>query len=176
MAELGHFFEQGGYGMYPLVVCSVLAALKHALLAPDRIRAVADNALSLELAAIEPESRTLRTVLQLTTLIGLLGTVVGLCGGYQSVCMTGAHSRQAALAQSISEAMCCTALGLAISIASLAALAFLRSRADRLRDELPWITQAIVNRVVEHHSRLRIHGERRALLPLHYRTTAEQSG
>jgi biopolymer transport protein ExbB len=74
----------------------------------------------------------LGTVGNLSTMLGLLGTVYGLMIAFASLSDTGGGERAVRLSEGISTAMSTTALGLLVGIPALAAHAALDSRARAL--------------------------------------------
>ena len=80
-------------------------------------------------ARMEKHLPTLATLASVATLMGLLGTVIGMIEIFAA--QTTAAQQPAQLAQGISMALYNTALGLMVSIPSLLAWRWLRSRADQ---------------------------------------------
>ena len=95
------------------------ASLRQALEAEGRIMA----------AQLEKHLPLLATIASAATLLGLLGTVIGMIDIFSAQAQQGQQVAQ--LAQGISVALYNTALGLMISIPSLLAWRWLKSRADQ---------------------------------------------
>ena len=111
----------------------------------------------------------LRGIVAVSTLFGLLGTLLGLMGGFGHA-NADAASRATMLARGISEAMSCTAFGLFVSMCAFAAATFLSSEVDRLADEVNATAHELRNRVVEHRAVLRWNGLRAPLEHATYRS------
>lgn len=80
-----------------------------------------------------------------STLLGLLGTIQGLILAFHSVGEATAEARSAALAQGIAVAMYTTFFGLLVSIPLLVAHALLASRANAVLDDLDHYAMKLVN-------------------------------
>ena len=74
---------------------------------------------------------TLGTIAGISPLLGLLGTVTGIIHAFTAVQMGGMGDARA-LAGGISEALICTAGGLAVAIPSFAAYRYLRGKVERI--------------------------------------------
>ncbi len=69
-------------------------------------------------------------------MLGLLGTVVGMVGAFDTIAMTEGPARPDQLGGSISQALVTTVLGLIVAIPATAAYTFLRNRIDTLTAEV----------------------------------------
>ncbi len=78
----------------------------------------------------------LGTIANISTLLGLLGTIVGMIDAFSSLGAASATERAALLSQGISVAMYTTAYGLIVAIPSLAAYAVLQNRSQKLMEDL----------------------------------------
>ena len=88
------------------------------------------------LPAIERRTHYLATFSNASTLLGLLGTVLGLIGAFGALGNADPVEKANLLSAGISEAMSCTAFGLMVAIPSLLAHAYLQSRTTELIDTL----------------------------------------
>jgi biopolymer transport protein ExbB/TolQ len=70
------------------------------------------------------------------TLLGLLGTIVGLIRAFGSVGAANAAEKAALLSQGVSEAMYATAYGLCMALPALIMYAVLQNRANALSEDL----------------------------------------
>lgn len=224
VATLAQHFEAGGWGMYPILWCSVIlvaitidrllcqwaprsrgdelraavnehlrvgdvegalavairatgpgarlasVAVRHALMPIPVIEQAITSHAELELAPFRQRIGALRMIVAVSTLFGLLGTILGLVGGFGHPANADAASRATMLARGISEAMNCTAFGLFVSMCAFAAATFLSSEVDRLADEVNATAQELRNRVVEHRAVLRWNGLRGPLERATYRS------
>jgi biopolymer transport protein ExbB len=84
------------------------------------------------------QSRTafLVTIANVSTLFGLLGTIIGLVQSFQAVGSANAQMRSALLAQGISTAMNATMLGLGVAIPCMIAYSLLMSKTTKLVSEV----------------------------------------
>lgn len=78
----------------------------------------------------------LATIANVSTLLGLLGTIIGMIDAFSSLGAASAADRATLLAQGISMAMYTTAYGLIVAIPSLAAYAILQNRSTELMEDL----------------------------------------
>lgn len=86
----------------------------------------------------------LSMISNVVTLIGLLGTVVGLMMAFKAVGSADASQKSALLANGISMAMIATALGLTVAIPVMVAYSFLHDKQSRLFSELDRCTAQVV--------------------------------
>jgi len=102
-----------------------------------------------EMMAIIPqlEKRTAYISLfaNLSTLLGLLGTIIGLIQAFQAVANAAASEKAALLSASISEAMNCTAFGLIVAIPLLVVSLFLTTKAGNIIDSLEMASLKTLN-------------------------------
>ena len=95
------------------------------------------------------EKRTPYTALfaNVATLLGLLGTIMGLISAFEAVATAAPSEKSALLSASISEAMSCTALGLLVAIPMLAANLYLNLKASTIIDSLEMASLKTVNSI-----------------------------
>lgn len=102
-----------------------------------------------EMMAIIPqlEKRTAYIALfaNLSTLLGLLGTIIGLISAFQAVANAAAAEKANLLSASISEAMNCTAFGLIVAIPLLVVSLFLTTKAGNIIDSLEMASLKTLN-------------------------------
>jgi biopolymer transport protein ExbB len=102
---------------------------------PADIRRTFEEATSRETPLLERNLITLTTIASIATMIGLLGTTVGMIRAFQAMAHTGAPDA-IQLARGISEALFNTAGGLANAILGIIAYNFFVSRVDRFSYEI----------------------------------------
>jgi biopolymer transport protein ExbB len=88
----------------------------------------------------------LSMISNVVTLIGLLGTVVGLIMSFKAVSFADVSQKQSLLADGISMAMHATALGLMVAIPVMVFYSFLHAKQGRLFSEIDMYT----NQLMEH--------------------------
>jgi biopolymer transport protein ExbB len=77
----------------------------------------------------------LATIANVATLLGLLGTIMGLIESFEAVGSANAQQRSALLAAGISTAMNATMLGLAVAIPCMIIFSYLTNRTNKLNAE-----------------------------------------
>ena len=133
-------------GDYPTLQL-VKAGLTHANKGPDEI----DAAMSEKMSELKPmaEKRigSLWSLANIATLIGLIGTVVGLITTFSAVSdpRLSAAQRQAQLSLGISEAMYNTAFGLGIAVTCMIAHLFLHQRSKNIQHDLDATQERVFN-------------------------------
>lgn len=110
-----------------------------------------------EMMAIIPqlEKRIAYTALyaNMATLLGLLGTVMGLIRAFDAVANAAPAEKSNLLSASIAEAMNCTSFGLMVAIPMLLINLFLTTKAKRIIDSLEIISLKSLNILFRHTSR-----------------------
>lgn len=103
---------------------------------------------SLELIpTIDKRIHYLLTLANISTLLGLLGTIHGLIMAFSAVASAEASQKSALLATGISIALYNTAFGIGVAIFFLLMYSVLMSRANRLIDEIDAYSLKIVNMI-----------------------------
>ena len=109
-----------------------------------------------EMMAIIPqvEKRIAYTALyaNMATLLGLLGTVMGLINAFDAVANAAPAEKSNLLSASIAEAMNCTSFGLMVAIPMLLANLFLSTKARHIVDSLEIISLKALNVIFRHAS------------------------
>lgn len=99
------------------------------------------------LPQLEKRIHYLYTLSNVATLVGLLGTVVGLITAFAAVSMADPAQKAAMLANGISLALNNTAFGLLVAILLMVAYSYMQSRAARLGDEIDEFSLRLINRL-----------------------------
>ena len=102
-------------------------------LSPEALREEVQRAGEAELSALESNLRGLEVIGTLAPLLGLLGTVLGMIRAFMRLEEAGARVDPSLLSGGIWEALLTTAVGIAVAIPAMAALAWLESQVDRVR-------------------------------------------
>lgn len=111
----------------------------------SEIEVAAEEGLMEVLPAIEKRTHYLGTFSNMSTLLGLLGTVIGLIGSFAALGSADPAEKADLLSKGISEAMNCTAFGLMVAIPSLLLHSYLQSRTTELIDGLEAVAGKFVN-------------------------------
>lgn len=110
-----------------------------------------------EMMVIVPqlEKRTPYTALyaNVATLLGLLGTVMGLINAFYAVANAAPAEKSALLSASIAEAMNCTSFGLMVAIPLLITNLLLSTKTSRIVDSLEIISLKVLNAIFRHATR-----------------------
>ncbi|MBF6608502.1 MAG: MotA/TolQ/ExbB proton channel family protein [Flavobacterium sp.] len=99
--------------------------------ASETIQKEIEEATSLEMPMLEKNMTILSSLVSLGTLVGLLGTVLGMITAFGALATTGTPD-QAALANGISEALINTATGILTSVLAIIAYNYFTSKIDTL--------------------------------------------
>ena len=106
---------------------------------------------ALDIASSETAPRLMKNlghlamVANVVTLIGLLGTVVGLITAFRAVSFADVAQKQTLLAEGISIAMTATMLGLMFAIPTMAMYSFLHAKQGQLFSEIDQCSQKIID-------------------------------
>lgn len=96
------------------------------------LRRAIEEAAMVEVPRLEKNLKALATIAHITPLLGLLGTVVGMIGAFQSIEGAGAFVSTGQLAGHIWKALLTTAAGLSVGIPASAFYNFLHGRVESL--------------------------------------------
>lgn len=132
----------------------VKAGLLQVRRSDDVIQSTMDEAALLEVPYLERRTGYLAMLSNVATLMGLLGTIIGLIHSFGAVAKADAATKSTLLAAGISEAMNCTAFGLVVAIPSLLAYALLQSRTQKCVDEINEGSVRIVNLILLNREKL----------------------
>lgn len=105
---------------------------------------------SLDIAASEVAPKLMKglghisMVANVVTLIGLLGTVIGLITAFRAVGFADVAQKQTLLAEGISIAMTATMLGLMFAIPAMVAYSFLNAKQGQLFNEIDQCSQKVI--------------------------------
>jgi biopolymer transport protein ExbB len=117
------------------------------------VQAAMDEAALRELPRLNARTPYLAMLANFAVMAGLLGTISGMIKAFASV--AGASANKAViLAEGISEALNCTAFGIAISLVGLLAFSLLSGKTTNLTDDINEVTVQVVNLVTAHRSQM----------------------
>jgi len=118
----------------------------------DRVREAVEEAGLIEVPQLEERLNLLATIAQITPLLGLLGTILGLMDAFKQLQADGlyAHiSGEHSLADGIWRALICAAAGIAVAIPVHAGYNYLVSRVNKIVLDMERASGEIVNIVGE---------------------------
>ena len=118
------------------------------------VQSAMDEAALNEIPKLEKRTGFLPMFSNMATLMGLLGTIIGLITSFAAVSDADASTKATLLSKGISEAMNCTAFGLIVAIPALLAYAALQSRTQRVIDDINASAVNIVNLVIVNRDKL----------------------
>jgi biopolymer transport protein ExbB/TolQ len=114
------------------------------------VQAAMDEAALRELPRIEKRTGYLAMLGNVATLIGLLGTILGLIHSFAGVAGVDPSMKATLLAKGISEAMNCTAFGLITAVPALLMFAVLNGWTQGVLDDINEVSVQVVNLVIAH--------------------------
>ncbi|MEQ1664472.1 MAG: MotA/TolQ/ExbB proton channel family protein, partial [Bdellovibrionales bacterium] len=102
----------------------------------DEIQSKMDEVLSVENVKLERRTGFLSMFANVSTLLGLLGTIIGLIQAFASIANMNGAEKSLLLTQGVALAMNTTAYGLIVAIPTLIIYAILVNRTNQLQEEL----------------------------------------
>ncbi len=120
------------------------------------VQAAMDEATLRESPKIEKRTGYLAMIGNVATLLGLLGTIVGLISAFGAVANANPADKATILAASISEAMNCTAFGLLTAIPALVAYSVLQGRTQHMIEEINESSVAVLNLIVANREKMKM--------------------
>jgi biopolymer transport protein ExbB len=111
-----------------------------------------EEATSLELPMLEKNLTIIATLASVSTLIGLLGTVIGMIKAFASLGNSGGSTDSSALANGISEALINTALGIGTSAICIIAYNVFTAKIDELTYSIDEIGLSVNQNYATHHN------------------------
>ncbi|MFK8138539.1 MAG: MotA/TolQ/ExbB proton channel family protein [Bdellovibrionales bacterium] len=121
----------------------------------EEVQVALDGAVLEETPRLEGLTPMLAVSGNVATLIGLLGTVIGLIIGFSAVSQADAAQKAELLSQGISHALNCTAAGLAVAIPALLAYGFYQLRIGKAINDMQETSMKIMNLVVSNRDKLK---------------------
>jgi len=115
----------------------------------DEVEKAMEESLMDVVPRLEKRTHYLATFANLATLLGLLGTVIGLINAFQAVATVNPAEKANLLSASISVAMNCTAFGLMTAVPMLIVHAVLQTKTTELIDSLEMASVKFLNSVTE---------------------------
>jgi biopolymer transport protein ExbB len=89
------------------------------------------------------------TFANVSTLLGLLGTITGLITCFGSLAFADPSQKQQLLAKGIAEAMNCTAFGLIVAVTAIIVHSYLANRASKIIDDIDRYSVTVLNSLSE---------------------------
>ena len=114
----------------------------------EEVQVAMDASVLRETPRLEGWTSFLAVFGNVSVLIGLLGTIIGLIKSFSGVAEADAATKAAHLSKGISEALNCTAFGLLVSIIAITAYGFFQVRIGRATNDMLESTMNLMNHVV----------------------------
>lgn len=115
----------------------------------DDIEAAMDESMLEAIPRLEKRTHYLATLANIATLLGLLGTIMGLIEAFKAVSKVDPALKAEILSESISIAMNTTAFGLMVAIPLLIIYSILQTKTTEIVDSLEMATVKFVNLMVQ---------------------------
>jgi biopolymer transport protein ExbB len=149
--DVGSAISLCGKGKRMALASVVKAGLDEANTGAERIRNAIDEAMLKIIPVLEKRTGYLAVIGNVATLLGLLGTVYGLIMSFAAVGRPGIDAAQKSelLASGIATAMNSTFTGLSVAITSIMIYAFLKSKTQKIIDELDEYSVRVLNALIE---------------------------
>ena len=145
----------GGQKPSPLVSV-VKAGLINVPKGEGDVQAAMDEAALRESPRIERRTGYLAMISNVATLLGLLGTIIGLIHSFGAVANANPADKATILAQGISEAMFCTAFGLSVAIPTLILYSVLQGRTQSMVDDINESSVSVLNLIVANRDKMKL--------------------
>ncbi len=120
------------------------------------VQAAMDEATLRESPRLEKRTGYLAMLGNVATLLGLLGTIVGLITAFAAVSNANPADKATLLSRSISEAMNCTAFGLLTAIPALVAYSILQGRTQLMIDDINESSVAVLNLIIANRDKMKM--------------------
>lgn len=120
----------------------------------EEVQVAMDAAVLRETPRLEGWTSFLAVFGNVSVLIGLLGTIIGLIKSFGGVSEVDAATKAAVLSKGISEALNCTAFGLAVAIIAIVAYGFFQIRIGRATNDLLESSMNLMNCVVSNRDKI----------------------
>ena len=122
----------------------------------DEVQAAMDEATLRESPRIERRTGYLAMISNVATLLGLLGTIIGLIHSFGAVANANPADKATILSQGISEAMYCTAFGLSVAIPALILYSVLQGRTQSMVDDINESAVAVLNLIIANKDKMKM--------------------
>ncbi|MFP6622692.1 MAG: MotA/TolQ/ExbB proton channel family protein [Myxococcota bacterium] len=114
-------------------------------LSAEAVREEVQRAGDAEIGSLESNLRGLEVIGSLAPLLGLLGTVLGMIRAFMRLEEAGSRVDPSLLSGGIWEALLTTAVGIAVAVPAMAALAWFESQVDRVRRTMSDAVTRVLN-------------------------------
>lgn len=116
---------------------------------PKEIQNAFELAAMAEIPKLEKRTHYLSMIANVATLLGLLGTIIGLIQSFQAVAVADSSQKAALLSAGISVAMNTTAFGLCVAIPCMVFHSYIQSKTNAIIDEINENIARVYYRIVK---------------------------
>jgi len=115
---------------------------------PKQVQEAFELAAMSEIPKLEKRTHYLSMIANVATLLGLLGTIIGLIQSFQAVASADSSQKAALLSAGISVAMNTTAFGLIVAIPCMVFHSYIQAKTNNIIDEINENVARIYNKIV----------------------------
>lgn len=115
---------------------------------PKQVQEAFELAAMSEIPKLEKRTHYLSMIANVATLLGLLGTIIGLIQSFQAVASADSSQKAALLSAGISVAMNTTAFGLIVAIPCMVFHSYIQAKTNTVIDEINENVARIYNKIV----------------------------
>jgi biopolymer transport protein ExbB/TolQ len=121
----------------------------------EEVQVAMDGAALKEVPVLDGWTGFLAVFGNVATLLGLLGTIIGLIHSFRAVTNADPAQKATLLSGGIAEAMNCTAFGLIVAIPSLLAYGYYQTRTQRLVNDMNESSMNLMNLIVANRDKIK---------------------
>src|SRR5271163_2343525 len=121
----------------------------------EEVQVAMDGAALKEVPVLDGWTGFLAVFGNVATLLGLLGTIIGLIHSFRAVTNADPAQKATLLSSGIAEAMNCTAFGLIVAIPALLAYSYYQTRTQRIVNDLNESSMNLMNLVVSNRDKIK---------------------
>ena len=120
----------------------------------EEVQVAMDASILRETPKVEGWTSFLAVFGNVSVLVGLLGTIMGLIRSFSGVSAADAATKAAMLSKGISEALNCTAFGLLVAIVAILGYAVFQTLVGRIQNEMMESSMSLMNVVVSNRDKI----------------------
>ena len=121
----------------------------------EEVQVAMDGAVLKEMPRLEGWTSFLAIFGNVATLLGLLGTIIGLIHSFRGVAKVDPSQKAALLSSGIAEAMNCTAFGLIVAIPALIAFGYFQTKIQRIVNDVNESSVNVMNLIVANRDKVK---------------------
>lgn len=121
----------------------------------EEVQVAMDAAVLRDTPRIEGWTSFLAVFGNVATLVGLVGTILGMIKSFKGVSQAGAAEKAQLLSEGISEALHCTAFGLIVAILAIVGYGYFQVRIGRILNDVTESSMSLLNLVVANRDKMK---------------------